>query len=36
MASETPQADPLELGRRPQLVPVRQLVAGEVGYVATG
>ena len=30
-------ADPLELGVfRPQLVPVRQLVAGEVGYVATG
>ncbi|MEJ7696022.1 MAG: translation elongation factor 4 [Candidatus Limnocylindrales bacterium] len=31
------QAEPLELGVfRPQLVPVRQLVAGEVGYVATG
>ena len=31
------QADPLELGVfRPQLVPARQLVAGEVGYVATG
>ncbi len=31
------EADPLELGVfRPQLVPVRQLVAGEVGYVATG
>jgi GTP-binding protein LepA len=30
-------ADPLELGVfRPQLVPVQQLVAGEVGYVATG
>jgi GTP-binding protein LepA len=30
-------ADPLELGVfRPQLVPVRQLTAGEVGYVATG
>jgi GTP-binding protein LepA len=30
-------ADPLELGVfRPQLVPVKQLVAGEVGYVATG
>ena len=30
-------AEPLELGVfRPQLVPVRQLVAGEVGYVATG
>ena len=30
-------ADPLELGVfRPQLVPVRQLAAGEVGYVATG
>ncbi|HEX5148137.1 MAG TPA: translation elongation factor 4 [Candidatus Limnocylindrales bacterium] len=31
------EADPLELGVfRPQLVPVKQLVAGEVGYVATG
>ena len=31
------EADPLELGVfRPGLVPVRQLVAGEVGYVATG
>ena len=31
------QAEPLELGVfRPQLVPARQLVAGEVGYVATG
>jgi GTP-binding protein LepA len=31
------EADPLEIGVfRPQLVPVRQLVAGEVGYVATG
>jgi GTP-binding protein LepA len=31
------QAELLELGVfRPQLVPVRQLVAGEVGYVATG
>jgi len=31
------EADPLELGVfRPQLVPVRQLAAGEVGYVATG
>src|SRR5436190_8535013 len=30
-------AEPLELGVfRPQLVPVGQLVAGEVGYVATG
>ena len=30
-------AEPLELGVfRPQLVPVKQLVAGEVGYVATG
>ncbi len=30
-------ADPLELGVfRPQLVPVSQLAAGEVGYVATG
>src|SRR6476469_9484283 len=30
-------AEPLELGVfRPQLVPVSQLVAGEVGYVATG
>ena len=30
-------ADPLELGVfRPQLMPVKQLVAGEVGYVATG
>jgi GTP-binding protein LepA len=30
-------AEPLELGVfRPQLVPVRQLVAGEVGYIATG
>jgi GTP-binding protein LepA len=30
-------AEPLELGVfRPQLVPVRQLSAGEVGYVATG
>jgi GTP-binding protein LepA len=30
-------AEPLELGVfRPQLVPVRQLTAGEVGYVATG
>jgi GTP-binding protein LepA len=31
------EADLLELGFfRPQLVPVQQLVAGEVGYVATG
>ena len=31
------EAEPLELGVfRPQLVPVSQLVAGEVGYVATG
>jgi len=31
------EAELLELGVfRPQLVPVRQLVAGEVGYVATG
>ncbi len=31
------EADPLELGVfRPQLVPVQQLVAGEVGYIATG
>jgi GTP-binding protein LepA len=31
------ESEPLELGVfRPQLVPVRQLVAGEVGYVATG
>ena len=31
------EADPLELGVfRPQLVPVKQLVAGEVGYIATG
>ena len=31
------QAEPLELGVfRPQLVPVKQLQAGEVGYVATG
>jgi GTP-binding protein LepA len=31
------EAEPLELGVfRPQLVPVRQLTAGEVGYVATG
>ncbi len=30
-------AEPLELGVfRPQLVPVRQLQAGEVGYIATG
>ena len=30
-------AEPLELGVfRPQLVPVRQLAAGEVGYIATG
>ena len=30
-------AEPLELGVfRPQLVPVKQLTAGEVGYVATG
>ena len=31
------EAEPLELGVfRPQLVPVKQLVAGEVGYIATG
>ena len=31
------ESEPLELGVfRPQLVPVPQLVAGEVGYVATG
>ena len=31
------QAEPLELGVfRPQLVPVKQLQAGEVGYIATG
>ncbi|MBA2382550.1 MAG: elongation factor 4 [Chloroflexi bacterium] len=31
------RAEPLELGVfRPQLVPVKQLTAGEVGYVATG
>jgi len=31
------EAEPLELGVfRPQLVPVAQLAAGEVGYVATG
>src|SRR5262245_3431337 len=31
------EAEPLEIGVfRPQLVPVRQLAAGEVGYVATG
>jgi GTP-binding protein LepA len=31
------EAEPLELGVfRPQLVPVKQLSAGEVGYVATG
>src|SRR3989440_6341189 len=31
------ESEPLELGVfRPQLVPVAQLVAGEVGYVATG
>ena len=31
------ESEPLELGVfRPQLVPVQQLVAGEVGYVATG
>jgi GTP-binding protein LepA len=31
------RAEPLELGVfRPQLVPVKQLVAGEVGYIATG
>jgi len=31
------ESEPLELGVfRPQLVPVRQLAAGEVGYVATG
>jgi GTP-binding protein LepA len=31
------EAEPLELGVfRPQLVPVRQLAAGEVGYIATG
>jgi GTP-binding protein LepA len=31
------EAEPLELGVfRPQLVPVSQLTAGEVGYVATG
>jgi GTP-binding protein LepA len=31
------EAEPLELGIfRPQLVPVARLVAGEVGYVATG
>jgi GTP-binding protein LepA len=36
MASRA-EAEPLELGVfRPQLVPVKQLVAGEVGYVATG
>jgi len=36
MASRA-EAELLELGVfRPQLVPVRQLVAGEVGYVATG
>src|SRR6185436_12842335 len=30
-------AEPLELGVfRPQLVPVKQLTAGEVGYIATG
>ncbi len=31
------EADPLEIGVfRPQLVPVKQLTAGEVGYIATG
>jgi GTP-binding protein LepA len=31
------ESEPLELGVfRPQLVPVKQLVAGDVGYVATG
>jgi GTP-binding protein LepA len=31
------EAEPLELGVfRPQLVPVKQLTAGEVGYIATG
>ncbi len=36
MASQA-EAELLELGVfRPQLVPVKQLVAGEVGYVATG
>jgi GTP-binding protein LepA len=31
------EAEPLELGVfRPQLVPVKQLQAGEVGYIATG
>ncbi|MEJ7748745.1 MAG: translation elongation factor 4 [Candidatus Limnocylindrales bacterium] len=36
MASRA-EAEPLELGVfRPQLVPVAKLVAGEVGYVATG
>jgi GTP-binding protein LepA len=37
MMASGAEAELLELGVfRPQLVPVRQLVAGEVGYVATG